>query len=225
MPLSNGWDHRGGLKVAVIDASPLFRFGVAQALLKHDPLARIVEGGSAKEAWEIVETLRVDIMLVDTALAPTDALFVATLCSRNRAPAVVVLAASEHEEDISMALRHGARGYVLKRAPIRELLDAVTTVQSGSRYLSTALGAKVVFNLAKPASPQNTNPTASGLTLRELQIIKQVSVGATNKEIAKALGIREKTVKYHMTNVMAKLQVRNRVEAVLAAGQLLRYSA
>ena len=64
-----------------------------------------------------------------------------------------------------------------------------------------------------------------GLTHRELEIVKQVSVGATNKEIAIALGIREKTVKFHMTNIMEKLQVRNRVEAVLAVGQLLKHSA
>lgn len=213
------------LKVAVIDSSPLFRVGVAQALLGLDPRVRVVEGGTASDALRIAAVSDIDIMFLDPALAPTGAQILSDLCASSRSLVVVVLAASEHEEDVSKALRLGARGYVLKHAPVRELLDAVAAVQRGDRFLSSALGARVVYNLATPTEHRNIRPPSVGLTHRELEIVKQVSVGATNKEIAIALGIREKTVKFHMTNIMEKLQVRNRVEAVLAVGQLLKHSA
>jgi len=213
------------LHVAIIDESPLFRVGVAQALLCHDPHVNVVEGGSAGDALRIAAVSGIDIMFLDPALAPTGAQILAELCVSNPSLIVVVIAASEHEEDVSKALRLGARGYILKHAPVRELIDAVATVQRGDRFLSSALGARVVFNLAMPLQHRSLRPASLGLTHRELEIVKEVSIGATNKEIALALGIREKTVKFHMTNIMEKLQVRNRVEAVVAVGQMFRRSA
>jgi len=146
------------LKVAVIDSSPLFRVGVAQALLGLDPRVRVVEGGTASDALRIAAVSDIDIMFLDPALAPTGAQILSDLCASSRSLVVVVLAASEHEEDVSKALRLGARGYVLKHAPVRELLDAVAAVQRGDRFLSSALGARVVYNLATPTEHRIIRP-------------------------------------------------------------------
>lgn len=213
------------LNVAIVDESPLLRMGVAHALGTHSLVGRIVEGTTADDALRLADTLTADILLLDPTGTSAGPVLLESLPFRNPALKVIALASSDHEDDVARALRVGARGYVLKTAPVRELMDAVSAVCRGERYLSSALGARVLFNLASPPQHRPVRPVSAGLTHRELEIVKQVSVGSTNKEIAIALGIREKTVKFHMTNIMEKLQVRNRVEAVLAVRNLLKQSA
>ena len=125
-----------------------------------------------------------------------------------------MLTASEREEDVTASLQTGVKGYLLKGTSGPEFLKVVESVYEGESYVSPGLAARL---LAQPqaAVAFEASEQKSSLTGREKEILEQVELGLTNKEIARKLSVSEKTVKHYMTNIMSKLQVRNRVEAVL----------
>ncbi len=129
-----------------------------------------------------------------------------------------MLTVSEREDDVSAAMAAGVRGYVLKGVGGAELARIVRSVAAGETYVSPALAASLLVSMQQrwttsqiPKSPE------ADLTLREEQILGQASLGQTNKEIARHLQLSEKTIKHYMTNVLQKLQARNRVEAIIEA--------
>jgi two-component system nitrate/nitrite response regulator NarL len=131
-----------------------------------------------------------------------------------------MLTASENESDVSAALEVGACGYVLKGISGNDLIHTVCAVQNGDIYITPALAARMLkSNIHRRAARHETEKTVFVLTPREEDILDCVAIGQTNKEIAIALNISEKTVKHYMTTIMHKLQVRNRVEAALKARQ------
>ena len=204
------------IRVAVVDDQPLFRAGVVHTLKTYKQVDVIAEGESASDALRIAKDLAVDVMLFDLKLR--GGMIDAVEAITRLAPALrlVVLTGSEDEDHVAATLRSGARGYVLKDVSCADLFNAVRSVYAGDVYLTPSLGARLfarAATLAKKPEP----PLVSDLTPREDQILAQVSNGSTNKEIARELDISEKTVKYYMTNIMQKLSVRNRVEAVVAA--------
>lgn len=207
----------GRLRFAVVDAQPLFRAGVIQALKTWRLCGSCVEGHCAADALHLAETQPIDIMVVDLDVPGGGAEAVATIGRLWPAVRLVILTRSEQPEDVTGALGCGARGYVLKTAEAGELLTALRLVASGETYVAPSLGARLFARSQTKTASQPTSATATSLTPREDEILGHVSLGATNKEIARQLKISEKTVKYFMTNIMQKLQVRNRVEAVVVA--------
>jgi two-component system, NarL family, nitrate/nitrite response regulator NarL len=207
----------GRFRLAVIDAQPLFRAGVTSTLRAFKAVETVVEGESAADALQIAGKMAIDVMLIDLAIAGGGADAVATITRMWPATRLIIITASERAEDVSAALQCGARGYLLKQANGTELFHAVRSVLNGEVYLTPSLGARLFAQSQAQQSRQATGIANIDLTPREDQILSQVSVGATNKEIALKLNISEKTVKYYMTNIMQKLHVRNRVEAVVAA--------
>lgn len=203
--------------LAIVDSQPLFRAGVAHLLSSRHGVEVVAEGQSAMDAIAIAAQHLLDIMLIDLAIPGGAPDMLSTLSRMSSATRLVVLTASEREEDVSSALRQGARGYLLKTVDDLDLIAALRAVMNGEVYLTPALGARLFARSGSAAAPQVV-PAVPGtdLTHREAQILSQVSIGATNKEIARQLNISEKTVKYYMTSIMQKLQVRNRVEAVVA---------
>lgn len=210
-----------GVKIAVVDSQPLFRTGVISSLAAS--FVCVAEGRTAHDAIAIAGASSPDILLADVMTIDGGGVaFVTEFRRRWPGVKIVVLTCHEAEADVASALQSGVSGYVLKDVTAVELNAALNAVVSGVVYLSPTLGARL---LAKPAAPMRA-PVPAGpandLTRREIQILEQVAVGATNREIAKTLSITEKTVKHYMTNIMQKLQVRNRVEAVLALGGRLK---
>ena len=138
---------------------------------------------------------------------------------------VLVLTASEDDEDLFEAMRLGARGYILKYAGLDELVGAVRAVALGDVIISPAMAKRLVDHLG-PAGEHHlpTNGDREGLTLRELEVLRRVSTGGSNSQIAAQLSISEATVKAHLRNIMEKLEVKNRAQAVAKAinGGLLR---
>ena len=129
-----------------------------------------------------------------------------------------MLTASEAEEDVLAALKAGARGYILKGVSARELTKIVRDVYAGEAYVTPTLAASLLSEMKGDWRGQRpaTNPLDE-LTDRERQILEKVASGLSNKEIAQQVFLTEKTVKHYMTNILQKLQVRNRVEAALLA--------
>ncbi len=205
------------LQVAIVDDHPLFREGVAHTLSIQPDIEVVAEGESAADAMHIAVERMPDIMLLDVSMPGTGLRAVREITAAFPVIKVVMLTVSEEEDDVTAALRAGARAYVLKGVPARELIRILRAVAEGEVYVTPSLAASLLFELTsgRPSSPA-TNPL-DVLTDRERQILERVAAGDSNKEIGVQLHVTEKTVKHHMTNILQKLQVRNRVEAALLA--------
>src|SRR5262249_27611096 len=126
----------------------------------------------------------------------------------------VILTASESELDVASALQVGARGYILKGMSGAEVVETVRAIYNGQSYVAPSLAARLLIQMGERAEGAARKP-GNDLTSREEEILSLVSRGMTNKEIASCLKLTERTVKHHMTSIMRKSKVRNRVEAML----------
>jgi DNA-binding NarL/FixJ family response regulator len=162
---------------------------------------------SGEEALAIVQRDGPDIMLLDLRMPGMDGIGVLNALGRmEHTTRVVVLTSFEKEEDIYRAIRAGAQGYLLKDTTESEMVAAISVVNSGKRYIPRHIAARLADRLMR-----------SDLTARELQTLELLAQGSTNKQIAGALGISENTVRHHVNNIMEKLQVTDRTEAVATA--------
>lgn len=204
------------IRVAVFDDHPLFREGVAHTIRSSTFLEMVGEGETADDAVRVAKDDLPDIVLLDVSM-PGNGLEAASSIARS-CPVVktIMLTVSESEEHVAQALAAGAKGYVLKGTSGPELVSMMCAVSRGESYVSPGLAARLLAISKKQSSQPRGDADIAELTKREEQIVDDVARGLTNKEIARDLNISEKTVKHYMTNVMQKLEVRNRVEAVLA---------
>jgi DNA-binding NarL/FixJ family response regulator len=204
----------GAIRIAVIDDHPMFREGAVQTLTCTEGIEVVGEGATAADALKVAEELRPDVMLLDISLpggGVEAAASIARACPSVRA---VMLTASESELDVASALQAGARGYILKGSSAAEVIETVRAIFKGESYVAPSLAARLLIQMGKRNEVVASKPV-SDLTAREDEILALVSSGMTNKEIANRLRLTERTVKHHMTSIMRKSNVRNRVEAML----------
>jgi two-component system nitrate/nitrite response regulator NarL len=204
----------GAIRIAVIDDHPMFREGAVQTLTCTEGIEVVGEGATAADALKVAEELRPDVMLLDISLpggGVEAAASIARACPSVRA---VMLTASESELDVASALQAGARGYILKGSSAAEVVETVRAIFKGESYVAPSLAARLLIQMGK-RNEVVANKPVSDLTAREDEILALVSSGMTNKEIANRLRLTERTVKHHMTSIMRKSNVRNRVEAML----------
>ena len=209
--------HR--IRVAVVDDHPLFRDGVIYTLRNSDELDLVAMGACRDDALRIVKEEKPDILLLDIQLPGGGIEAAQMIAGMAASTKIIILTASENESDLSAALEFGACGYVLKGISGRDLINTLCAVQKGDICITPALAARVLKSNVHRRAARADEKAAFVLTPREEDILNGVGVGQTNKEIAIALNISEKTVKHYMTTIMHKLQVRNRVEAALKARQ------
>ncbi len=205
------------LQIAIIDDHPLFREGVVHTLGAQQDIEVVGEGESAADALRIVAERMPDILLLDVSMPGGGLNAVRQISAAFPVVKVVMLTVSESEDDVTAALRAGARAYVLKGVASRELARIIRSVAAGEVYVTPSLAASLLYELTGGRGPNATPNPLDGLTERERQILERVAAGDSNKEIGAQLGVSEKTVKHHMTNILQKLQARNRVEAALMA--------
>lgn len=204
------------IRIAVVDDHPLFCQGLVRTFRSRDEVELVGVGENCEAAVRIVREFEPDVVLLDLHLPGGGLQAAQSIKGLRGATKIIFLTASEDEEDLSSALGTGASGYVLKRATADELLDIVQAVHKGATYVTPDLAARVLRKMSERQDERH-EPDPIFLTRREEDILQGVSLGQTNKEIAQNLHIGEKTVKQYMTNIMDKLQVRNRVEAALKA--------
>lgn len=202
------------IRIAIVDDHPLFRSGVALTLAAEAQFEVVGQGGCAADALRICEQLLPDVLLLDISMPGCGLAAAQKITSQCPVVRIVMLTASECDEHVLAALEAGARGYVLKGVSSTELIRTINSILVGETYVTPALAARLLKQVRQAPAAANRGDYTS-LTLREEEILDEVSRGLTNKEIAARLGISEKTVKHYMTNIMEKLQVRNRVEAAL----------
>jgi len=204
------------ISVVLADDHPLFREGVARTLVEHAECDVLAECASADEALEAVREHLPDVALLDISMpggGVEAARLIAAACPVVK---ILMLTVSENESDVMEALEAGACGYVLKGIGGEELARIIQTIHQGGVYVSPELASRMLVE-AKDRRNAGALDPFSDLTAREEQILKQVARGQSNKEIAQAFSLSEKTVKHYMTNILQKLQVRNRVEAAIKA--------
>lgn len=210
-----------GIRVVIVDDHPLFREGVATTLASSADIEVVAQGASADDAVRLANDLLPDVILLDISMPGSGINAAASIAASCPVVKIVMLTVSEHEEDVIRSLKAGARGYILKGVTARELVNTVRAVHAGESYVTPRLAASLLVDLkgASDAAEPSSSPLDE-LTARERQILELVATGRSNKEVARELDLAEKTVKHYMTNILEKLQVRNRVEAALLAQKI-----
>ena len=205
-------------KLLVVDDVPLFRAGLVSAL-RESGYEVLGEADNAEGAVAQAESLQPDVVLLDVLMPGMSGLEVVEKIAAV-APSchVILLTGSESEEDMLVALKAGARGYVVKDTPFPKLVDSIAAVSEGGAALSPVMAGKL-FDVCKQLLRhqellQARKPTLTG---REIEVLQLVAGGMTSREIGEALYISENTVKNHIRNILDKLGLHSRNEAVLYA--------
>ncbi len=204
------------IKVVLVDDHPLFLDGLKQTLNSQQDFEVIGLGHSAADAERLADDLLPDMLLLDISM-PGGGIKAAEIISQKHAIInIVMLTVSEHESDVLQAMESGARGYILKGVSGSELIRILKTIYAGEPYVTPSLAAMLLTYFR-----QNDNKTQhhqhelDKLTQRERQVLVEISKGHSNKEIANNLFLSEKTIKHHVSSILQKLHVKNRVEAAL----------
>ncbi|MBM6596406.1 LuxR C-terminal-related transcriptional regulator [Microvirga pudoricolor] len=206
------------IRVGIVDDHPLFREGLAHTLERYGDFEIVGTGGSADEAVRMAQSLRPDVMVCDICM-PGGGLAAVEEIAATGSGKVLVLSMKDDTETVSAALGKGAFGYLLKGSGGVELASAIRAIHQGDRYLTPSLAVQLLSRSAiRTAEPPVRDPLA-GLTQRESQVLSIMVEGRSNKEIGNKLALSEKTIKHHVTRILQKLSVRNRVEAVLMASR------
>ncbi len=176
------------------------------------------EASDGLEALEKTRQLKPDIVLMDIKMPRYNGLE-ATRLIKAEMPQVkiVILTVSDDDEDLFEAIKSGAEGYLLKNIKAREFLALLSGVAKGEAAISPLLATKIIEEFSRQMKEAVTPPSVSELTEREMDVLKLVTDGAINKEIAATLYVTENTVKYHLRNIMEKLHLRNRAQVAAYA--------
>lgn len=214
------------VRVLVVDDHALFRRGLVEVLSQESNLAVVGEAADGREAIQKVAEFSPDVVCMDLNMKGQDGI-TATAYLTQGAPAtrVLILTVSEEPADLFNALRVGARGYVVKTSATGEIIDAIRQVHQGWVVLSPAMAPRLMSDLTKPATAAAAAPAPSDeeiawqLTNREHDVLRLVARGMSNAEIAGSLFVSENTVKTHIKNILSKLQVKNRRQALVYAAR------
>lgn len=203
--------------VIVVDDHSLFRMGVLQALGTERALTVVGEGGSRDDALRLVGELSPDVALLDVSMPGSGIDAAREIVQRWPATKVVMLTVSEEDDDVLQALDAGAAGYVLKGTPAPELIGAILAVAEGRAYLSPNLGMRLFGVIRSNTETHKAEKLIETLSPKEESVFRLLGRGYTNKAIAEEMGVQIKTVKFHVSRLLAKLGAKNRVEAALLA--------
>jgi DNA-binding NarL/FixJ family response regulator len=211
------------IRILIVDDQALFREGLRTLLSTRPEVDVIAEAANGDEALALVERLQPDVVLMDLRMPVMDGIQ-ATARMRDRWPSIPVLALTTFDDDANLfgALRAGAAGYLLKDVSSETLLGAITAAARGEAFLQSTVTGRVVAAFARMMETGGRPAEALVLPLspREREIVTLLGTGASNKEIADRLCLAEGTVKNHVTNILTKLDVRDRTQAAIRDRQL-----
>jgi DNA-binding NarL/FixJ family response regulator len=200
------------IEILVVDDHPLFREGVVNSLQAMEEFKVVGETATGEEALALALALMPDVVLLDVSMPGWNGIVTAEkIAMACPAVTIIMLTASEDKDKLLAALKAGARGYVLKGVSAKELAAVIRSAHAGEVYVSASLASEILVSLTKTKAPDPLQE----LTDREHEILQLVGTGLTNRAIGERISLSEKTIKHYVTNILHKLQVRNRVEAAL----------
>ena len=207
------------IRVFIADDQALVRGGFRMILDAQPDMEVVGEAQDGKEALRMVAELRPDVILMDIRMPEMDGLETTRrIVIDENAPRVLMLTTFDMNEYVYEAMKSGASGFLLKDVKPEQLADAVRTVAAGDALLAPTITRRLIEGFVRRPPPGTSSPPElDTLTERELEVLKLIAKGLSNEEIAKQLFVSMATVKTHITHILMKLQLRDRVQAVVLA--------
>lgn len=203
------------IRILIADDHAIVREGLRALLATESDLELVGEASDGVQAVSKAHALKPDVILLDMMMPHKDGLeALIEIKQANPDARVIVLTSFSDDEKVFSAIRNGALGYLLKDSSPQDLLHAIHTVANGEGFLSPSIASKVMREINQPPK---LPPTKDPITEREVEILQFVAKGLTNDEIAEKLVVSERTVRTHVSNILAKLQLANRTQAALYA--------
>jgi two-component system NarL family response regulator len=197
----------GSIRIMIADDHPVVREGLAASLNRVPDMTVVCEAADGKEAVEQFARHTPDVALVDLRMPQMDGVeAIGTICERFIAARIIILTTFEGDEDVYRGLRAGARAYLLKDTQLEDLIHCIRIVHDGKNYIPPTIGAKLAERMKGPE-----------LSGREVEVLRLMAGGKSNKEIAGSLFVSEGTVKGHVNHILAKLGANGRTEAARIA--------
>ncbi len=207
----------GTAKIGIVDDHPIFISGLKRAFHGAEGRMIVAEGGDRDAAVNMAKPDKVDLMLIDIGIPGGGIEAVRDILKKYPKMKIIMLTGSDDEDHLEAAITLGAQGYVLKGATSTELHDAVSAVLGGEQYVSTKLAARFLFRQLREGKWQSEDGGKRNLlSPTEQKIADLVSEGLSNREIADQVGLSIGRIKSHMTRILRKLGVRNRIEVMRA---------
>ena len=206
------------VRVLVVDDQELFRRGLIMLLGGDIDIEVVGEAADGITATELAITTAPDVILLDVRM-PRRTGVEACRAIKEAVPAtkIIMLTVSDEEADLYESVKNGAAGYLLKDSSIEEVAQAIRVVNEGQSLISPSMAVKLIDEFKQMSKPEREQGPALKLTERELEVLRLVAKGLNNREVAKELFISENTVKNHVRNILEKLQLHSRMEAVMYA--------
>jgi DNA-binding NarL/FixJ family response regulator len=207
------------IRVCIVDDQTLVRLGIRSLLGLAEDMEVVAEASDGDEALAVIASSAPDVVLLDVRMPKRDGIAVldALATGKSPAPPCIVLTTFDDDELLLRAIARGARGYLLKDVSLDQLTTAIRTVADGGSVINPMVTERVLRGIERLGAGFEALPVVEELTKREVEMLRMMANGWSNREIAKACFVAEGTVKNHISSILAKLGVRDRTRAVLRA--------
>jgi len=206
------------IQVCLVDDQTLVRQGIRSLLELVDDIQVAAEAADGMEALQLIRSGRPDVVLLDIRMPLRTGLDVlAELKKSNELPPTIILTTFDDQEVVIEGIRHGAKGYLLKDVSLEQLVGAIRTVARGGTLIQPAVTERIVKSIEQSCNEFPSLEPPDRLTTREIEVLRMMSGGHSNREIAEAFNVAEGTIKNHVSNILSKMGVRDRTRAVLKA--------
>jgi DNA-binding NarL/FixJ family response regulator len=208
------------IKVCLVEDQTLVREGIQSLLHLTEDIRVVATASDGEEAREIIEAAKPDVVLLDVRIPKKNGLEVLRELQQLKSPpSTIILTTFDDDQVLLEGIKAGAKGYLLKDVSLKDLATAVRTVAAGSTLINPAITERVLRTLRSDV-PAGSIEMVEALTRREVEILRLLAAGYSNREISEAFGVQEGTIKNHVSNILSKLGVRDRTRAVLRAIEL-----